>query len=315
MGALVAAREFLHRRDIDRQVGRAIGERDVLHERGVGVNLRGGDIRMALLQPFFEALRPTGAPRRLRVALGRAAPDHHQALRSGGLLEVADILAKLLGEVHLVLALLDVGAVDQLDVIVVEYRLPRLDRLQEGLDLLQQFLFEHARLAGGGIHIVFKNVPAGEDQIVKLRQRDKIFNQRRAAIGALAQAYGRHLGQGTDRGGEATAHGFHASHECGGDRAHPGNHDSKFALGRGNLGDVGSAGRTSILLCRHYVCSPLGSFNSLSSTTGALYANHLRHSAGTPVERPPSLVVWCIFPVETQLARRLRAATFRHIIA
>ena len=149
---------------------------------------------MAFPQPFFEALDRLVHGAGLGVALGRAAPDHHQTLSSGGLFEIADILAKLLGEVHFVLAPLDVGTVDQLHVVVVENRFSRLDGFKERLDLVQQFLFEHAGFLGGGVHIVFENIPAGEDQIVKIGQRNKILDQGRAAVGALTQTNGGHLG-------------------------------------------------------------------------------------------------------------------------
>ena len=153
---------------IDRQVGRAVRERHMLHECGVGIDLRGSDIRVALLQRLFEALQRLVHFAGLGVALGRAAPDHHQALRPGSLFEIADVFAKLLGEIHLVLALLDVGTVDQLHVVVVEDRFPGLNGLQERPDLFQQLLFQHACFFCGGIHVVLEDVPAGEDQVIKV---------------------------------------------------------------------------------------------------------------------------------------------------
>ena len=54
----------------------------------------------------------------LEEDFGRAAPDHDDAV--DGLFECLDVGAELLGEVALVLALLDVGAVEALDVVLVE---------------------------------------------------------------------------------------------------------------------------------------------------------------------------------------------------
>ena len=127
--------------------------------------------------------------------LGRSAPDHHQPVGAAGLLEVADVFAQLLDQFLLVLALLHVGAVELLDVVLVEDRLARLDRRQERLHLLQQRTLQHAGLAGCGVHVVFEDVPAGEDQVVQLGQRHKVLDLGRAAIGALAEANGAHLRQ------------------------------------------------------------------------------------------------------------------------
>ncbi len=221
----------MHRRNIDRQVRRAIGERHAFLHRRIGVDHRRRDVLVVGLQRLLERLDGLVHRARLDEDLGRAAPDHHQPVGAARLLEVANVLAHLLGQVHLVLALLHVRAVELLHVVLVEDRLARLDRRQEGLHLLEQRAVEHAGFAGGRIHVVFEDVPAGKDQVVELRQGNKVVDLRRAAFGALAQADGAHLGQRTDGAGDSFANGFHAGDKGGRDGAHAGNHDAQLALG------------------------------------------------------------------------------------
>ena len=221
----------MHHRNIDRQVRRAVGKGHAFLQRGVGIDHRGRDVLVVGLQSLLERLHRVWctAPG-FDERLGRAAPDHHQPVGAARLLEVADVLANLLGQLHLVLALLHVGAVELLDVVLVEDRLARLDRRQERLHLLQQRAIEHACLARCGVHVVFEDVPAGEDQVVELRQRNKVLDLGRAAVGALAQADGAHLRQRADGAGNPLANGFHAGDERGGHRAHAGDHDAQLAV-------------------------------------------------------------------------------------
>ena len=69
--------------------------------------------------------------------LGRRAPHEHQPVTPRPLLERADVLAQLLGEVALRLAALDVGALQPLHVVLVERRGHRGDALQEIGDRLE----------------------------------------------------------------------------------------------------------------------------------------------------------------------------------
>ena len=76
--------------------------------------------------------------------LGAAAPDHHEAIELVVGLELPDVGDQLLGEVLLVLALLDVRAVEPLHVVPIEHGRPRLDLLELGPHLLEQRRLEHA---------------------------------------------------------------------------------------------------------------------------------------------------------------------------
>ncbi len=178
--------------------------------------------------------------------LGRAAPDHHQAIGAARLLELADVVAHLLGEFHLVLALLHVGAVELLDVVLVEDGLARLDGREERLHLLQQRAVEHTGLAGRRVHVVFEDVPTGEDQVIEPGEWNEVFDLRRAAFGAFAQADGAHLRQRPDGAGDSFAYRFHAGHEGCGNGTHAGDHDPQLSFGRRYLACAFFA-----LVCRH----------------------------------------------------------------
>ena len=82
----------------------------------------------------------------------------------------------LLGKIHLVLALLDVGPVDLLDVVVIEDGRARSDGREKWLQLLEQTIVEHPRIRGRFVHVVFENVPSGEDQIVKSRPAERTLS-------------------------------------------------------------------------------------------------------------------------------------------
>ena len=107
----------------------------------------------------------------------------------------------------------------------------RLDRREKRLELLEETIVEHARVGRGFVHVVFEDVPPGENQIVEARERNEFFHLGRAAVGALAEANRSHLGERSDGLGEAFANGFDAGHECSGHRAHARDHHSELALG------------------------------------------------------------------------------------
>ena len=79
--------------------------------------------------------------------------------------------ADLLGQLHLGRAVLDVGAVEALDVVLVEDGRHRLDRLEEvgdGLDVL--VAVEDAALHRRLVGVVGEGVPGAEDDVVEVRR-------------------------------------------------------------------------------------------------------------------------------------------------
>src|SRR5215813_3399664 len=103
-----------------------------------------------------------------------------------------NVLAQLLGQVHLVLSLLYMLAVEFLDIIAVEHSLARFDRPQKRLDLVEQLLLEHSGMDGRFVRVFLKDVPAGEDQVFEAGQRDELADLGRPALGALTQPAARY---------------------------------------------------------------------------------------------------------------------------
>ena len=132
--------------------------------------------------------------RLLHEYLGRPAPNHHQPVGTGALLEIADVGSKLLREIHLRLARLNVMTIQLLHIVAIEDSLARLHRLEKRLYLLEQLFLENACLAGGGVHVVFKDVPTGENQVVEIGERNKFADLGSSALSALAKAHRPHLG-------------------------------------------------------------------------------------------------------------------------
>ena len=134
-GRRVLLRELDHGRHVDGEIRRAVGERNALCQRRVGVDLRGRDAGIVGLKAFLEGFDGLMNGGRLEEDFSRAAPDHDDAIDC--LSECLDVGAHLVGEVALVLALLDVRAVEALDVVLVEDRGQRLDGFEVGLELLK----------------------------------------------------------------------------------------------------------------------------------------------------------------------------------
>ena len=66
--------------------------------------------------------------------------------------------------------------------------------LSSGL-ICRERAFQHAGFGGCGVHVVFEDVPAGENQVVKPRQRHEFFDFRASGIGTFSQADSSHLGE------------------------------------------------------------------------------------------------------------------------
>jgi len=66
------------------------------------------------------------------------------------------------------------------------------------------------------------------------REGDEILDQRRAVVGALAEADGAHLGERTDRGGEAAAGEFDAGDEGARHGSEPHGEHTELAGGGGD---------------------------------------------------------------------------------
>ena len=132
--------------------------------------------------------------------------------------------------------LLDVVAVQVLDVGLLEDGGHRLDGPELLAELLEHVAVEDAGAGGGDVGVVLEHVPAAEHQVVELGQRHVVVDQRHVVVGAGADADGAHLGERADRLGQALADGEAAGDEGGADRAHAGQQDAQLAGGRGDVG-------------------------------------------------------------------------------
>src|ERR1035441_7333675 len=232
------ARQFLEGGHVGGEMGRTVGVRDAGFERGVGVNLAGGDFRIVLLEARLEVLQGSVDGGSLVIDLGGAAPDHGGACHAGALLELADVVHDHLGVLHLGTRGLDVGALDALDEVLVEDRLHGQDRRERRLYLLEQGGFQDAGLGGGFVGVILENVPAGHFDVGHFGQWNEVLNSGAAPLCPLPQADGSQLRQGADRLPQSKLEGFQPGDERRGHRAHARDQNTQFALSGRNLDAV-----------------------------------------------------------------------------
>ena len=171
---------------------------------------------------------------RLHEDFRGTAPDHHEAVELVLLLELADVLANLLGEIELVLPFLDVRALNIFHIIAVKRGRHGFQALQELFGLGQVLRAEHARVGGGLIGIVRVDVPAAEDEVVEAGQTHELLDFRHARLRAFSQANGAHLRERAYRNGFALPYQFHTRHERGAHRSHPRREHAEFSFWRSN---------------------------------------------------------------------------------
>ena len=231
IGTRISRASVDERRNVARQVGRAVGVGDPRCDRRVGVHHARRDVGVVLLQTLFERLDGLVDGLGFDVDFRTPAPDHHESVDLFFFPEFLDVGLELFGHLPPVRALLDVGAVELLDVALVEDGRHGLDLLELALDLVEERALEHAGVAGGLVAVVVEDVPAAEFDIVDRGEVDEVPDHRHAVFGALAQADGTHLGQRPDRLGDAGADRYDSGDERGGDGAHTGHQHAQFSLG------------------------------------------------------------------------------------
>ena len=95
--------------------------------------------------------------------------------------------------------------------------------------------FEHTSFDGGFVGVVFENIPATHLDVFNGRPGGQNPDRGAAAFGALSQANGPELSQGTDGLPDAALDGFQPGDERGRHRTHAGYQYTQFALGRRDL--------------------------------------------------------------------------------
>ena len=141
----------------------------------------------------------------------------------------ADIIANLIREIALVLALLLCLRSKALHPLLIERSGHRLNRLKKRAHLLELVAIEHGRSLRGVVQIAAEDVPSREDKIIERSERNEVLHQRRAIVRALAKTDGAHLRQRAERLCIAATDRFHAGDQRGRNRAHAGDHDAKFS--------------------------------------------------------------------------------------
>ena len=227
-------------------MGRAVGVPDAGFERGVGVNLAGGDFRIVLPQARLEVLQGGVHGGSLVINLRGAAPNHGGARHAGALLELADVVHDHLGVLHLGTRGLDVGALDALDEVLVEDGFHGLNCRERCFYLLEQGGFEDPGLSGGFPRVILENVPAGHLDVGHFGQWNKVLDSGGAPLGPLAEADGSQLRQGAYGLPQSKLEGFEPGDESGGYRTHARDQNTQLALRGRNL-DIVFIGQICLL--------------------------------------------------------------------
>ena len=141
----------------------------------------------------------------------------------------------LLGELLLVLAFLDVRAVEPLHVVLSKTAGHGRICSSSGRTLLEQRRLDDARGLCRGVAVVFEDVPAAEHQIVERRQRHHVADLRRPALGPFAEANRAHLRQRADGLGKSFANGEHAGDGRRADGAEADEQHAELAARRSNV--------------------------------------------------------------------------------
>jgi len=133
---------------------------------------------------------------------------------------------------------------------------------KNGFSCFEQPVVEHARVRRGFEHVVFEDVPAGEDQVVEAGERHEFLDLRGPPVSPLAEAHRAHLRERADGLGQAFADSLDAGDERRSDSAHARNHHAQLALGwlHGAFGAAGRRpfGATYTAGQLHLAAGPLG---------------------------------------------------------
>jgi hypothetical protein len=90
-------------------------------------------------------------------------------------------------------------------------------------------------MAGSDERVVRDRIPGAEDDVLQRGERDEVLDERRPILGSLAEANGRHLGEGADRLRVAAANAFHTGHERRGNGAEARGEHAEAARGGTNI--------------------------------------------------------------------------------
>src|SRR6266545_2017715 len=225
-------RELAERRDVLREVRRAVQERNAGLERRPRVHHRGRDRGIAGVERRLERLQREMGRAHLRVDLRRAGPDHDRAGAAVRLHERADVLHEALGLLP-ERPLLHVRTVEPAHPGLVEHGRHRPDRLELLADGIEVLAAQHVRADRGAVGVVGDGIPAAEDEVVEPREREHVAERRPVSERAVLQVT--ELRERADRRGELSPDRGDAGDGGRRDRPHTREQDGELLTLTGGL--------------------------------------------------------------------------------
>ena len=190
---------------------------------------------MVLAHRLLERLDRVMHALRGEEDLGGCRPHDNHPRAVVLILEAPDVGPKLLGEFELVLAGLDVGPVELLDVGLVEHGRHWLDRPHEVRDRLEVLRLQDSTVPGRVVRVVGNRIPRAKHDIVQSSQRNQVLNQGRTMLRPLAQSDRRHLRERADRLCQAAPHRLDARDRGRGNGSQTDQQYAQTSIGRGDL--------------------------------------------------------------------------------
>ena len=160
----------------------------------------------------------------------RCSPKHHDAGTALLRLEAADIFAQGLHHLPTGLTWLYIIAVQAFGIVLVKGRRHRYNLFQLGAHGFYVFLLQHFSVHCSLVSVLGIDIPAAENDIVQLCQRDNLVVFQVSFVLALANTYFIVLCHGTDGLGETLSGHKNASHESSGDSAITNDENAQFSF-------------------------------------------------------------------------------------
>ncbi len=94
---------------------------------------------------------------------------------------------------------------------------------------------QHPGVDGTRVSVVGNGIPGAEDQLLQIRQRNEILDERSPLLGPLPETNGLHLGEAAHGLGDPPSEGLDAGYERGRHGPETGEQDAELALGGSNI--------------------------------------------------------------------------------
>src|SRR5262249_39046811 len=120
----------------------------------------------------------------------------------------------------------------------VEHRLYGSNRGERFPKLIEQRSIQDTGPLGGLIGVVFENVPGREREVIQVRERNEIPDQRTAPFGPLTQPDGGELGDRSNGFRQTPANSLDAGDEGCRDSSHTRDQNPEFSSGGRYFGDL-----------------------------------------------------------------------------